>query len=630
MFTSHLANIITINLPLIVFIIPVLVFAQSQQEAKSISLYPSFSKLSFSQDLNFYKWNYNLKILKELDNCLEFNFSEDFGSTLQRISTMDLWKDEHNLTLSIGYPVTNNLLIESEFISYMLSDPLAGFDNDVTLHASTLKVVYQPNSKISIAPSVHSKWQTQMEQSDQGFSYGLEANFNKIDFHDYINDVSFLSEQNFTPQRKNEDIKFRYKVVRNFYESTADTLIIFFDRLQRDSFDADVDGIFIRNLTQSNRGLENRLSYKIASNVFLLLKNSVLATSFKVNNLRDNETELRKDDAGFETNHTLILNLKKSSWFSNLSWSFRSRSRDDCRPQGKIVDPFRTRHPSLGFDTDDLNVSLGLHAGLKVTSSDSLGLFSSVSKFQYDTSDTTNSNSHDQLRWHFNFSHAHIFNPTLRIVWRGSAFLNHFVYVSGKFSSGNNWERIFQLTPEIVYQPSSNFYFRQSFTVRAKYQTYDFDDPETSNRNIVNRQFIMSNTSNFALTPKTWVELGFHLELAEQGKLFYNLWRQQLALSWRNQQIQVYFRHKIGSNLVFSPGGSFFQQLRWDHSVKENGSFKKSVKDQHTNFGPLLEISYRPSRTLEFVFLGNTQVVFSSRRNTEYINHFDVHLNWFF
>ncbi|MFQ5865604.1 MAG: hypothetical protein ACE5IW_10280 [bacterium] len=561
---------------------------------------------------------------------MEIKITEDFSSTLQNILTKDLWKDDQNLKVSLGYPITKKVSLKTEFFSYMLSDPLAGFDNDVTLHSSAVGVVYQPNSKISIAPTVSSKWQTQLEQSDQALSYRLDANLNEVDFHGYTHAGSFLGEQDFFPKRKNEDLRFQYKVARKFYESTADTLTVFFDRLRRDSFDADAEGIFIRNLTQSDRGFENRFSYQIASNVLLFLKNSVVATSFKVNNLRDDDTELRKDDAGFETSHTVNLNVAKTSWFTNLGWSFRSRSRDDRRPRGKIVDPFQTRHPSLGFDTDDILVSLALHSGLRITSKDSIGIYSSVSKFQYDTSDSTNPNSHDQLRWHINFSHAHNFNPNLRLIWRGSAFLNHFVYLSSKFSSGNNWERIFQLTPEIVYQPSSNVYFRQRFTVRAKYQTYDFDDPEISNRNIVNRQFILSNSSNFALSPQTWVELSYNLELAEQGKLFYEIWRQRLGLSWRNQEIQVYFRHKIGSNLVFSTGGSYFQQFRWNHTVKGDGSLEKRVKAKHTNWGPSLEISYRPSRALEFLFLASSQVVYSSSKKTEYLNNFDVHLNWFF
>ena len=57
---------------------------------------------------------------------------------------------------------------------------------------------------------------------------------------------------------------------------------------------------------------------------------------------------------------------------------------------------------------------------------------------------------------------------------------------------------------------------------------------------------------------------------------------------------------------------------------------EKRLKGKHTNLGPVLEISYRPSDNLEVAFLGNTQIVYSSRRPTEHINNFDVNLNWFF
>jgi hypothetical protein len=607
-----------------------LAIAQKKEASSTFPYYPRYSKISFSQDLNIFQWNYVLNYQKTLNNQLQVEIAESFRSTLQRISAEDLWKDNQDLTISFRYPLANNVSLKTDFFSHLRSDPLAGFDNDVTLNSGSARIIYRPSPKISISPVLGSKWQTQLEQSDHGVSYGWDAQFNDIEVHGYKNDLTFLGAQDVFPQRINQDFKFRYKIERSFYEGTADTLIVFYERLRRDSFGADVDGLFIRNLTQSYKGLENRLSYSLAPNVSVLLKNSLLFTTFKVNNLRDKDVDLRKDDARFESSHALNLRVQKPTWFGNVNWSIRSGSRDDRRPQEKTVDPFKARHPSLGFNTDDVQVVLSLQAGSKVTSKDSLGLYSSVSRFQYDTSDTTNPNSHDQLRWHFNFSHERRFSKYLRLQWRASVFLNHFVYISSKFSSGNNWERVFQLMPVIYFQPSENFKFKQSFTVRAKYQTYDFDDPETSNRNIVNRQFILTNTSNLRLSSNTWAELKFHLEFSEQGKLFYQLWRQRLALSWRNQEIQILFRHKIGTNFVFAPGASFFHQLRWDYNVNPDGDLEKKLKGKHTNLGPVLEISYRPSDNLEVAFLGNTQIVYSSRRPTEHINNFDVNLNWFF
>ena len=208
-------------------------------------------------------------------------------------------------------------------------------------------------------------------------------------------------------------------------------------------------------------------------------------------------------------------------------------------------------------------VTLTTRTGVGITQADSLGLFVSASKFQFDTSDTTNANDHDQLRWQVTVSHKHRFDKSLQLVWRASAFLNHFVFLSRKFSRGNNWDRNLQLTPTILYSPGRRFSFRQSFTVRAKYQTFDFDDETTSNRNLVNRQFIISNSISYQFSPSSRLEPGFNLELAEQGKLFYKLWRQQRALSWNNSEVRSTFRHRAGTNWQIAVGFSFFQQTRW-------------------------------------------------------------------
>lgn len=604
-----------------------------------------YSKLNFRTQLNIFEWIYTFKFQKRLDNKLEFKVDETFNSTLQTIASRDLWKDNQSLTLDFKYPISSRFSIEPIFNSHILSDPLAGFDNNFRYYSGSAQLNFHPTPEILISSRVSSKWQTQLEQSDQGYGYGLNASISDIQMSGYKSDLSILGEQDFFPRRRNEDIRLRYKIERQFYESTADTLLIIFDRLRRDTFGADTRDkfnadsldtfgadsleIFIRNLTQSYRGLENRLSYKVASDAILYLKNSIFSTSFRVNNVRNETTDIRKDDSGFESEHSARLNIQKTRWFADARWNYRFRSREDRRPRDTRPDPFG-RHPSVGFDTEDELVGLSLRSGWGVDANDSLGVSASVTKFRYDTSDTLNPNDHDQIKWQFTFAHAHRFTEQLQLVWRGSAFLNHFIFVSSEFSSGNNWERFIQLTPEVVFQPRKNFLFRQSVTVRAKYQTYDFDNPETGIRNTVNRQFIVSNISNFDITPRSRVELALNLELAEQGRFFINGWRQRLALSWQNQEVQALFKRQFGANFHLSPGVSFFRQIRWDHKVNSQGKLEKSVRGKHTNFGPILGITYRPNSSLELLFFGNIDFVRSSGRSTEQINNFNVNLNWFF
>ncbi|MFQ6112670.1 MAG: hypothetical protein ACE5NG_01130, partial [bacterium] len=83
MLSNQPVNLILFTLFWVLCGIAELVFAQSQQKYKAISFYPGYSKLSFSQDLNIYKWKYTLNYLKELKNQLEIKIAEDFNSTLQ-------------------------------------------------------------------------------------------------------------------------------------------------------------------------------------------------------------------------------------------------------------------------------------------------------------------------------------------------------------------------------------------------------------------------------------------------------------------------------------------------------------------------------------------------------------------
>ncbi len=593
-------------------------------------LAPRAVQLIFNQNLNIYEWLYGLSFQKSFANGIDFKIREEFRSTLQRTSTDDLWKDNQSLVVNLSYPLAKVSKVNARMFSHILSDPLARFDNDVSFYAGALGVSFQPRSNFYVSTNVSSKWQSQLARADQGFGYDLTAQLSDAVLDDYYNDFFFSGGQDFFPLRRNEDLKIRYEIKRQFYQATADTLTVFFDRLRRDNFDIADGNYFVRKLTQTARGVKNHLSYRIAEGATLFFTNYLASNTFRIDNIFDGDSaDVSKDDAGFESRHSAHFFWHRENWFNSVGWNFNLRTRDDRRVSSEPLDPFG-RHPSLGFDTDETFVKLEWSSGLRVTSRDSLGWFASASKFKYDTSDTLAPNNHDQLRWQMTLSHQHQFSRDLKLLWRGSVFLNHLVYISGQFSSGNNWERVVQLTPTIFYEPSPVFKLQQNFTVRAKYQTYDFDDPITSTRNIANRQFIMASICTLAPTDQTKVEFSASLELAEQGKFFYNNWRQQLALSWLSQDLLLLIKRQLASALQLSIGGSLFHQARWNHRFSSQGGLTKTLRDKHTNVGPILEMRFRPNPSLEVAFYGNMQIVYSSQRQTERINRFDLNLHWLF
>jgi hypothetical protein len=592
------------------------------------SLFPLDTRLSFRQELNIYEWAYALDFRKALSKRLSIDVTERFQSTLQTIQTRDLWKDSQAVTMGFKYTLSSQFSLEPYFVSRILNDELAGFDNDVRYNSANAKLGFQVSPHLRVAPEIAGKWQTQLQRSDHGLGYALTADLVGWHVEGSQNDLSFYGMYDSFGLRKNGDLNLQYKLQRQFYEATADTLVIFFDRLRRDSFDLDGDSLFVRNLTQSRRGLRNALSYRLGSHATFYMRNRLATSSFQINHNYDTRKEQRKDDQGFESDNRLGIAVNIARWFNTLSYTYRYQTRDDLRDD-TTPDPF-SKHPSVGFDTKDILVGIELRSRYHAGSADSLGLYTSVSKFEYTTTDSVNRNDHDQIRWQTTFAYRHRFSPVLSLVCRASAFLSHFVFVDRKLSSNNNWERVIQLVPEIIYHPSANFYSRQIFVVRSKYQTFDFDEAATSNRNITNRYFIFANQTKFAVFNHAWMDVTLDLELAEQGRLFIGEWKQTLALSWRNYEVQAFYRYRLTPNLVISPGGHFYRQVRWQHQVNAEGQASKTVESRHTNFGPVIEISYRPSPALQFVFYGNIQRVKSSQRSADNIHIFDVNLNWYF
>ncbi len=119
-----------------------------------------------------------------------------------------------------------------------------------------------------------------------------------------------------------------------------------------------------------------------------------------------------------------------------------------------------------------------------------------------------------------------------------------------------------------------------------------------------------------------------NLELREQGRFFINGWRQSLASSWWEQEINARFKQKIGANLYLSAGLNLFHRVSWNHRLTPERKLEKSVRSKHTNFGPVLVVTFRPSPTLELLFLGNIAVVHSSGKSRVQVNNLNLDLNW--
>lgn len=623
--------------PLLFFSMVGIVFSQRQQALGYGSYYPKFTKIGFSRNLNIFEWNYRLNYQKQMDNKLHFQIREDFRSTLQSVVSGDNWKDDQKLDVGLRFPIGQKIEASTSFSSKVLIDPLdntsgsstgESFDNDFTSTAGKIDFKFKPISKLTVSPSVTIKWQTQLEQKDQGYGFGLDADIDRFYLDKSKNDFSFSGQLVSFPQRKNHDLHIKYRIERQFYESTADTLNIVVDRLRRDSFGLEGNQVFVRNLTQTNRGFENRLSYRIAEDATLFINNALYATSFRIENIKSDENKLKKNDTGFESTHSFRFNYAKPNWFTTVGWESRIKNREDNR-EDKTPDPFGL-NPTVGFDTEATLVKLSGIAGVRISEKDSIGAAASVSKFQYETTNETNPNDHDQQKWQFTLAHSHQFSQHLKLVWRASVFLNHFVFLSGNFSNGNNWERNIQLAPEIIYEPNSKFYFRQRFTVRAKYQTFDFNKQEISNRNSVNRQFLLHSYSVYRLSHQNRIEFVFNYELAEQGQFFFDLWRQTLALSWHSIETQLLYIQHFENGFYFSAGANIFRQTRWTHTQRASGESEKNIQSQHTNYGPIFKVSYNPNNTMEVVLSGNVRISKPFRREREYVQNYDINLNWFF
>jgi hypothetical protein len=125
---------------------------------------------------------------------------------------------------------------------------------------------------------------------------------------------------------------------------------------------------------------------------------------------------------------------------------------------------------------DNKSYLLGIEnfTGWRFQPSDSLAFGTSLSRLQYDTSDTSNFDDRDEFRLDFRLSEWHSFSHRLRMQVDFIASLYHLAYIFGERSADNNWNRIFRIVPKIFFIINSSVICQQNFEVLANYVDYDF------------------------------------------------------------------------------------------------------------------------------------------------------------
>ncbi|MBN1465881.1 hypothetical protein JXA02_08980 [candidate division KSB1 bacterium] len=607
-------------------LLPCTLKAQGGEESAAVGA--NTAGIGFRQEFNTYQWTANAALAQQFAGRWHVSFAEGFQTSMLRIASEgDRWKDDQQLGVRLAYKWHPSLSLQSQLRSVVFQDRQSGFNNDVQSHSATIGLTYTPATKLHGSINIGPKWDSRSVQNDRGPTFDLALRGNNLEWQGYDNTIEVAMAQDRYERRTNSNLLATYRVNKRFTADAADSLDIYMSNQRRDNYvsmQADVE-----SQREQNKGFRNTLFYKVGEAVHVDLKTFLEFKNVELLQFGETSEDRRRkrNDQRIANDLAIHLLRKKFRGRFDLLYALQEQ-RYDFSVNGR---PFSERTAFVTPDNSSMRLTALLNLFSRYSNDDSTAAYFSVSKYQYDTPDTTNFDDRDELRINSRVSFSHWFNSALRMEILTSVNLYHMVYIFGERSADNNWNRIVLLRPIIDYAPMEKFRLHQSFEVLANYVDYDFIDPMVQTRSYVFRKFAMTDSLEWKPLRRTSFSIDYRLQLEENGQLFWQEWSQNIVAQRTNQWLHFFLRYRIQGQLYLTPGFTIYKRDEWRFTDQIAGQTQvKQKAGTYMSRGPTLNVHYSTRHNLRFYLEATRYRVSVTGQKDYYINNIDLGLRWLY
>lgn len=603
--------------------------AQIAPMAMSTSAAAAPATVRMRQELNNYLWQFDASRTVALSRRWQWRFSEQFRTSMLRLGRADeKWKDDHAFATALGFRLYPALQLYTLFRSLSFYDRQTGLNNDVRSHAVGAGALYTPLQAVRLGLQGGPKWESRLGFRDRGFFLSGDGAISPVEWGGYYNHAQAQYEMDSYALRRNHDAHVVYAVSRRFSAASSDSLRLYSIDRRRDNYTSGLGEV--ESLREGNRGLENLLSYGLGPWAYLQLRNAIQFRNVELISSGADRSERQRRRNDHLGDHALELFFARNRLNGRMAVSWITQTQKYDIAKGKPGSPFSSFTAFITPDNQSSRLQWLAELTAPMGRRDSLYLYGSISRFQYDTPDTNNFDDRDELRMNSQLVYGHLFNRALRLELQASVSLYHMVYILGERSADNNWNRIIRLRPVIHYTPSRALRWHHSFEVLANYVDYDFDELAIQTKSFVFRKFAWEDSLRLALTARSAVRVDYRLQLEENGQLYWEAWRERVLTTRQSHWLQLRLVHEPGGRFVLAPGYGFYSRDEWRHDRDAAGVENKTRAQTFSSHGPLVSISYAPSPRTRLTFDGQRRRVNPYQQKRYTINTLDIRLDWLF
>ncbi len=463
---------------------------------------------------------------------------------------------------------------------------------------------YLPDSTMKFTALAGPRWDHREGYEDQGYSASLIGTMDNFVYNGFTNNLDLFAEHEDLGARLNREIKLQYYFNKDISTSSSDRMSFFYRRKRHD-YHVWGSGVIGTRL-DSDQSFSNQLRYKMNPSIGFLWDAQLVGS--KHEDRSATALALRKE-INLATALTLSHNSHRmSNWVrTRVDWGNQEDPTGLKREHGISLENGSTWRPTL---RDSLDFSLA------------------VRKRQYDTSDTANCDDRDRLRYEFDLSHSHCFNPFFRISGRAQVTLEHLVYIFSEKSDQNNWNRIFKLMPEVYFEPGGGWHNLTHFELVANTTDYDFELDPAAIKSTIYRRYSAGDSLSCTVQRGWDISLEYTLDMEDGGRLLWDEWVQQISEEYRSHRGILTLSRQAQKGARVDIGFSLYERRGWQYSLEPNLGTVKAPFLYLFRWGPQWQLTYPSANRLTVQAGGDLSWVHEWGREDYSIVNLDMRVTW--
>ncbi len=584
------------------------------------------ASLGFQQNYNTYSWNADVNYLKILGPRRRFSIQNHGLSNLLRPAAgLNKWRDQEQFGSTYKQPFFGKWNQNFSLHSNLYLDRQTGYENSASTQWLSWGIDRNFLDKFHFFSALGHKWDKRQGHRDKGLYHRTALLFSPTSWQGYMNRGNLAWQGDELGRRRDYDFRLNYRISKEFYPGTVDSLLFQVNNLRRDYYISTRTDLESRR--EKSRRVVNYLVYPIHKNLTLRQFSSFSSRRTTIHQSLARSTGER-DREDLTTASETAVEFHRGRFFTALALTYNYHTETYTFSKSVQSNPFSGL---LGApDNEGRLFALKHRMALQVARRDSLTIFNSVSRFRYDTPDTNNFDDRDELRTVHLAEWTHLFSSLFQIKAGLSARLHHLVYIYAAKSAENNWNRIFNFYTALALHRQGLFHFRQRAEVLANYTDYDFEVPSERIRSFVFRKYALSDSLRWKFWGATEMLLFSRLEIEENGRLSWNDFAEQPLLSRKNHFVTLAFDFPLVTALRISAGFQGYFRREWPYIVRRNKLVRSPRSKHYTSYGPVLKLYLLRGAARQGLVSVSTLKVNTGTQRSYLINQIQLQALWNF